>query len=120
MKILQLLIVVVVSGCASTFSVSGIDHISLEKSIDGMISSQLVYDPKDQQWLAAELSGCNWRKSEIDPPVSAHLFMLKQSDNSEERFGQLLNNDIFLDGDPGIYVCHIPAATAARFRALYQ
>jgi hypothetical protein len=120
MKFFQLLFIIILSGCASTFSVSDIDNISLQQPIDGMTSSQLVYNPKDKQWLAAELSGCHWEKSEIDPPVSARQFTLKQRNNPEEHFGQLLNNKIFLDGDPGIYVCHIPAASAARFRALYQ
>jgi hypothetical protein len=120
MKFFQLLLMIVLSACASTFSVSGIDNISLEQPIDGMTSSQLIYNPKDKQWLAAQLSGCYWGKSEIDPPVSGHQFTLKQSNNSEERFGQLMNNEIYIYGDPGIYVCHISAATAARFRALYQ
>ena len=110
---------VVVSGCASALRFSTVDFVSLETAVEGNSTASWLAEPKDRQWLVSELTSCDWNKSYVDPPLSSHRFQLQKSDESEEVFGQLLDNEIFIDGGPDLYVCQLSAADAARFRGLY-
>ena len=114
------LILCLIAGCASSFTVPIKSKSVWLHKPEGSQDALLLLRGEHEAFILNEIYQCNWVRARNNTPQSTYQFELIGNGNSSMSFELLGNSFFFVTNGYHVYTCQLSSSAADTIRAIYQ